>query len=419
MEKVSPRTQKRILIYSLIFSPDGVSTAYLYNDLAKGFKEAGHEVVVLTTTPHFNPLADVLKKQPLKKRFFGSFYVSDFNGIKVYHIPLKKYKRVVLRLASFVYWHKMSFLVGLFLRKFDFILSPSPPLTNGFIAILLAKLKGAKVIYNVQEVYPDLLVNQGYLKSSFAIGFLKWLERFIYKGSHLVTTIDQSFYNTLLPRVKEKEKLKIIPNFVDTDLYKPVLDNDPLENHSLFKKEAGHLNVMYAGNIGEAQEWDLLLEVASTLRAEKITFWLIGEGAKKQYVEEQIKEQELFNMRLFPYQDRALMPALNLFADLHFISLAKKVEFEGFPSKTYTIMASARPILAVASEKTPLYEFLKGKDCALLFSQRDAAKISSSLKGFIGNQEQLKTYGSNGVHFIKQHYTKEVVVEKYLNEFHD
>jgi hypothetical protein len=79
--------KNRILIYSLVFSPDGVSTAYLYNDIALGFKEKGYEVCVLTTTPHFNLINESLDRQPLKKRFLGLFYTSDFNGIKVCHIP--------------------------------------------------------------------------------------------------------------------------------------------------------------------------------------------------------------------------------------------------------------------------------------------------------------------------------------------
>ena len=147
--------KKRILIYSLVFSPDGVSTAYLYNDLALGFLKKGYKVTVLTTTPHFNLINESLDRQPLKKRFSGLFYTSDFNGIKVYHIPLKKHKSTLFRIFSFIYWHKMSLLVGLFLKRPNVILTPSPPLTSGLLAIVLAKLKGAKAIYNVQEIYPD------------------------------------------------------------------------------------------------------------------------------------------------------------------------------------------------------------------------------------------------------------------------
>ena len=80
---------KRILIHSLIFSPDGVSTAYLYNDIALAFQKKGYEVVVVTTTPHFNVVPAQLEKQPLRWGVFGLFKKSQYNGIEVYHVPQK------------------------------------------------------------------------------------------------------------------------------------------------------------------------------------------------------------------------------------------------------------------------------------------------------------------------------------------
>ena len=151
----------KILIHSIAFSPDGVSTAYLYNDIALKFKDSGFEVIVLTTTPHYNVIESEVLKQPLSKKMFGLYHVSFFNGIKVYHIPQKKYKSSVLRMLGFVYWHIMSLLIGLFQKNVSVILSPSPPLTIGLINLTLGKLKCAKVIYNVQEIYPDLLIEEG------------------------------------------------------------------------------------------------------------------------------------------------------------------------------------------------------------------------------------------------------------------
>ena len=80
---------KKILIHSLIFSPDGVSTAYLYNDIALKFQSSGYEVVVLTTTPHYNIVKSQLIKQPLKWKIWGICKISYFHGIKVIHVPQK------------------------------------------------------------------------------------------------------------------------------------------------------------------------------------------------------------------------------------------------------------------------------------------------------------------------------------------
>ena len=103
----------KVLIHSIAFSPDGVSTAYLYNDIAKAFRDSNFEVVVLTTTPHYNVVQENLVKQPLKKHAFGLYYTSDFSGIKVIHVPQKKFKSTALRLFGFIYWHVISLIMGL------------------------------------------------------------------------------------------------------------------------------------------------------------------------------------------------------------------------------------------------------------------------------------------------------------------
>lgn len=406
--------KKRILIYSLVFSPDGVSTAYLYNDLALGFQKKGYEVCVLTTTPHFNLIEDALSKQPLQKCFLGLFYVSDYNGIKVFHIPLKKYKSTLLRMFSFIYWHKMSFIVGLFLKRPDIILTPSPPLSSGLLAILLAKLKGAKTIYNVQEIYPDLLINLGHLKNTFLINLLKKLERFVYNSSAAVTIIDKQFYNIIRPRIKQKSSLHIIPNFVDTDLY---VTESSTKLPAEFLSKPGFTNMLYAGNIGLAQEWDLVLNVAKDIRGESITIWIIGEGVKKEYLKSQIEKHELSNIKLLPYQDRKYMPAINLFADFHFIAMDKSMENEGFPSKVYSIMASGRPMVVVSSKNTPIISLLNETNTSLLVTDHSLSGFKNAVLKLAGDKDLQISLGANGRKVIEESYTKEKVINQYTDLF--
>ena len=406
--------KKRILIYSLVFSPDGVSTAHLYSDLVLGFKENGYQVTVLTSTPHYNLTKESLIAQPLKKKFFGLLYTSIFNGVKVYHIPLKKYKNHLVRILSFIYWHIASFFVGLFLKKHDIILTPSPPLTNGVFAILLGKIKGSRSIYNVQEIYPDLLIDLGYLKNRFFIKILKKIERWVYNMSDFVTTIDNQFYNIIELRIKEKNKLIIIPNFVDTELYSIKSSVSlPVE----FKKNENYTDILYAGNIGLAQEWDLIIKLAKEIRDFKINIWIIGEGLRKVYLESEIEKYRLNNIKLLPYYDRKYMPAINLFADIHFIAMDKKVEKYGFPSKVYTIMASGKPMIVVSSKDTPIVSFLKDLDAALLVTDHSLPKFKKELLKLHNSIDLRNKLGSNGRQEIIKKYSKKVVINQYLKLF--
>jgi len=406
---------KKILIHSIVFSPDGVSTAYLYNDIALGFKNAGYEVVILTTTPHYNLIESALIKQPLKSKLFGIFYESDFNGIRVIHVPLKKYKSTIIRILSFIYWHFLSLIIGLSIKKVDLILSPSPPLSIGLISILIAKKNRAKFVYNVQEIYPDLLIKNGALKSNIIIKSLKWLEKYVYNHASAVITIDQKFYDQIVDRFNEKDKLKIVPNFVDTELYKPISKEVELPNP--FKKDSHKVRLLYAGNIGFYQDWEPILFAAKKLRDTNIEFWIIGEGIKKEYLIKEVEKHNLTNIKVLPYQDRELMPLINSFADIHFISISKEMEQEGFPSKVYTIMACSKPMIVVTGENTPLYNFLKPLNCSILISNNRNEEFVHSMTELANNESKKQELAQNGYDIIQEYYTKEKVVTQYLNLF--
>jgi colanic acid biosynthesis glycosyl transferase WcaI len=406
---------KKILIHSIVFSPDSVSTAYLYNDIALGFKEAGYEVVVLTTTPHYNIIESELKKQPLKSKLFGIYYESNFNGIRVIHIPLKKYKSTIIRIFSFIYWHFFSLCIGLTIKNINFILSPSPPLSIGIISILIAKKNRAKFIYNVQEIYPDLLIKNGNLKCNLIIKLLKRFEKFIYNNASVVITIDQKFYDQIVNRFKNKNKLKIIPNFVDTELYKPITTDAKLP--APFINNPNKTRLLYAGNIGIYQDWDPVFYAAKELRNTNIEFWIIGEGVNKEYLIKEIKRHNLINITVLPYQDRELMPFINSFADIHFISISKEMEHEGFPSKVYTIMACAKPMIVLTGENTPLYNFLENLNCSVLITSDRNRRFVKSIIELSDNKKKQQILGENGYQIIHKFYTKEKIIKEYLKIF--
>lgn len=407
------KIKKKVLIHSIVFSPDSVSTAYLYNDIAIGLLENGFNVVVLTTMPHYNSIDSELKKQPIKMNFFGLYGTSNFNGIKVYHVPIKKYKSVSLRLISFLYWHFFSFILGININNLSYVISPSPPLSIGFISHLIAKIKKAKSIYNVQEIYPDLLINQGNLKSKLIISLLKNFEKLVYNCSDAVVTIDNGFYSKIKSRFKAPEKLHVIPNFVDINLYKPMSSN--LKFPKIIDNRNNKIKLVYAGNIGYYQDWEPVLFAAEKLLYENIEFWIIGEGVRKENLVEAVKTKGLSNVKIFPYQNRADMPTINNLADIHFIVTNKKMDQEGFPSKVYAIMATAKPLIAVCSLESPLYNFLSDKHCSILISKERNQQFVKSIRKLARDKELRNQLGRNGYNHIIDNYSKEKVISKYVN----
>lgn len=405
---------KKILIHSIVFSPDGVSTAYLYNDIAKGFRNAGYDVIVLTTTPHYNIVQSDIDTQKLQKKWLGLYYISTYEDIKVYHVNLKKYKNTIVRLISFIYWHIMSFILAMNIKKIDIVLAPSPPLTIGLLSVFISKLKNAVCVYNVQEIYPDFLIKHGKLNSKFVIRILNWMEEYIYQNCKYVITIDSVFHEIISNRISENNKFKIIPNFVDTEIYKPIIVEDDFLIMYNFNPDA--LKLMYAGNIGHAQDWIPIIQAAKYFNnSNKVQFIIIGEGVNKKWLENEINNNKLDNIILLPYQDRILIPKFNSVADLHFICMNETLEEEGFPSKIYTIMSCAKPAIVTTGINTPLYNFLKDKNCTILISENRTKNFINSIKYYCENKHELITLGANARKMIIDNYSKEIVINQYLS----
>ena len=404
--------KKKILIHSLIFSPDGVSTAYLYNDIALAFQKRGYEVVVLSTIPHFNVVEEQLAEQPMKWGVWGLYKKSIFHGIPVYHVPQKKFKSTILRLVGFVYWHIVSFLIALFMKNIDIILSPSPPLTIGRLNNWLGRLKGCKVVYNVQEIYPDILNKP---ETSIVHKFLSRMEHKVYNRSAAVTTIDQVFHDTIVDRFEDKSKLHIIPNFVDTELYRSGVSTDALDK-SLFP-DTNSIKLLYAGNIGFAQDWEPLVRLAEKTRDMNVEYFLIGEGVKRDWVEEKKAELGLDKLHVLPYQPRQLMPAILAYSDAQYIFMTPEMEGMGFPSKVYTIMASGRPLVVCSGENTPIVNFLHPVGCAKLVTNHDLEQKTDEIVGWLAGvtREELREMGAKGEQVILGQYTKEIVANQYVD----
>lgn len=400
----------RILIHSLTFSPDGVSTAYLYKDIALRFHREGHEVIVLTSTPHYNLVPDEIQKQPIKWKVWPFLKKSELDGVPVIHIPQKKFKSTLLRLFSFVYFHIAAFITVMFIGHIDAILSPSPPLTLGWLNLLYKKIKRCKVVYNVQEIYPDILN----LKEGSVRRFLSWMEKSVYDKSDAVTTIDNVFYNTIKGRFKEPGKLSIIPNFVDTDIYNEKIGHEGLDK-SIFP-DSESIKLLYAGNIGFAQDWETFIGMAKETKDLPVDYYVIGRGVMKPYVEKEVERLELKKVHILPYQNREFMPKIIAYSDMQFIFMTPSMDMQGFPSKVYTIMACGKPMLVCSGEGTPIVDFLSPIGCAKIITDRNIPDRTKAASEYLRqvSKEALSAMGAKGITVIRKEYSSEIVTKRYV-----
>jgi glycosyltransferase involved in cell wall biosynthesis len=400
-----------ILIHSLVFAPDGVSTAYLYTDLAKELKKLGHSVDVLTTTPHYNQVAEELLRQPLVKIAPG-FYKSSCAGISVWHVSLgERTSDARARSLDYLRFHFLSLVWSCFRRaRYDVVLTPSPPLSIGVIGWLLSRRFGGSCIYNVQELYPDIAINHKLIKNAALIHAFRILERFVYRKSDSIVTIAERFSAVVSGRAGVTGRITTIPNFVDTDFYRPLpRDNAFSRAHGLLDKFV----ISYAGNIGIAQDWEPLIVAAQDLADRPIQFVIVGEGTKSDWLREQIRKLNLRNVMLLPYQARETIPMINAASDITTILMSPSGGMDGFPSKIYTTLACAKPSIISAAADSELCTIVRDSQCGWIVSAGDSKAYTNAVLASLSQRESLSEMGLRGREYVEQRFSLQAVAKRY------
>jgi len=296
--------------------------------------------------------------------------------------------------------------------RYDVILVPSPPLTTGVAAALLACATGKRVVYNVQEIYPDVAIELGVLKNRFLIKMSRFLERFVYRHCDAIVVISERFRLRLLQRDVPKEKLWVIPNFA-----MDAPSNGPTPRRNRFSTTHGLDNafvVLYAGNLGLTQDVETVVEAARALeRYPEIKFLIVGDGVRRSWLEAELVRAALRNVMLLPYQDSHVVPDLYGSSDVCLVPLKAHMADTTFPSKIYTIMACERPAIVMAEEISDVGRLVVEAGCGWRVDPGDADGLAAAIEGALRDRVESHRMAMAGRGYMLRNHTAAAAAERY------
>ncbi len=402
-----------ILVLTLVFPPDGVSTGVIVGELSADLKRVGHDVTVVTTAPHYNRDVQAEALQRLTRIWGPLLSRSEFHGVRVFHVAMpRKGRSVVLRLLAWTQFHLLSLIVAVALvRRVDVILAPSPPLTIGVCAWLLACLYRAPFVYNVQELYPDIAITLGAIRSRWVAGLLFALERFVYRRARVITAIGRKMRQRIIDRGVPPGKVRLIPNFVDVE------QMAPLPKVNAFSTQHGldrYFVVSYAGNMGPAQGLERVLEAAWVLRSEaQLRFLFVGGGSAQPALEASARARVLANVLFLPHQPYAVVPLIYAASDLCLVPLVGTACLEAVPSKVYRIMACGRPVLACAHPESDLAELVARTGCGIVMPPDQPEALVAAVRGAMASPSGLAAMGEAGRRAVTAEYSRATISAQY------
>lgn len=332
----------RVLVVSQYFWPE----VFRVNEIVSELRARGHEVTVLTGRPNY-PGGQVFDDYAADPAAFA-----DYHGAEVIRLPLRPRGQGSLRLLlnywSFVFWGCLLGPWKLRGRRFDAIFCfETSPITSALPAVLLRRLKRAPLLLWVLDLWPDTLSAVGMVKSERGLNAVGALVRFIYKRCDLILAQSRSFFPAIERWSQAPQKTRYFPQWGEA-AFDGDLESVPAAPE--LAPHAGHFKLMFAGNVGDAQDFPALLEAAETTRDRPELHWLIvGDGRQAAWVREQIQarglQRTVFMLGRHPLER---MPEFFNGADALIVSLkAEPIFAMTIPGKVSAYLSSGRPILAM------------------------------------------------------------------------
>jgi len=401
-----------ILVLTTYFKPDITANGILLTQLAKQWHKMGHEVTVVTSMPHYST-------NRIWDEYRGKLWTREnMDGLDVHrvylYVPQSK-TSLLGRLFNYASFNLLSTAVAITRKKPDVIFVPSPPLTNGISGWLISKRFQSPFIYNVQDIYPDIAIRLGVLKNPRLISLFQRMERFVYRKAKVVSVISEGFRRNLLAKGVPDEKIAVIPNFVDTEFIKPFpRRNDFSRSQNLDDRFV----VLFAGNVGLSQDLGTVLAAAEQLVSHPdILFLIVGNGTAKPALEQQVKQKELTNVRFLPFQPHEVVYEMYASADVALAPLKIGITQESVPSKVFSIMAAARPLVASVDEGSDTWDLVHEANCGICVEPENPQALTDAILQLYDDRSLAAEMGSQGRLYVEKHFTKEYVAEQYSQLF--
>ena len=395
----------RILIVSQYFWPE----EFRINDLALNLVKRGNKVTVLTGNPNY-PKGSFYKGYGFKSS------IDNYKGIKIHRVPIiprgqneftliLNYLSFVLAGSLFSFFHK---------DKYDKILAVNlSPITAVIPAIVSKKHNNTPLFIWVQDLWPESVLAASRFRNPIIQKLLLSLVKYIYKKSDKILVSNYGFIDSILAKGVSKDKISVMPNWAE-EIFE---DQTNIGKTKYRSKMPDGFIVMFAGNVGEAQDFESILNAALlTMDLKHIKWVIVGDGRKTEWLKIEIEKRNLsdtfFVLGRFPSSE---MPNFFCHADLMLVSLKNEHIFSlTVPTKVQSYMEFGKPIVTMLNGAGSL--IVKEANCGYRANARDYKKLSENIiKASLSSKEDLEQLGKNGRVYYQANFAKEKVINDFIN----
>ena len=395
----------KVFIVSQYFWPEN----FRINDLTCGLVERGHEVCVLTGTPNY-PAGRFFKGYGLFQKT-----IDDYHGAKIIRVPIVPRGngseiQLALNYFSFALISTL-FAVVLSIRRFDIVfVCQLSPVTVGIPAVILKKLTRVPIVYWILDLWPESLSAAGAATSKYVFSFVDRVVRFIYRGCDRILVGSKGFIPSVVSRGVEQRRIEYFPNWYEPEYRIVQRSCRPAISRLL----PSGFRVMFAGNIGVAQNFECILNAAEKLRNHVDIHWIVlGEGRKLQWVKEEVLRRDLTtNFHTLGRYEAAEMPDFFSQADAMLVTLRRDPMFAiTVPGKIQSYMACAKPVIAALDGEGVM--LIEEAEAGLTSPAEDSDALAANVLRMYGMpKEDREAMGRRGRQYCEMHFDRDILIDK-------
>jgi len=391
------------------------SAAHLYHELGRYLSARGHQVSVVTEFPWRRLGSAESAGQYQRARFQLRETMDGMDVVRVRGYPFREGSLIGRGINALLL--PLTFYLGArSIGAQDVALVYCPPLTVGLAAVFLQRLHRVPFVFNVQDIYPQTLIDLGLMKNSLLICFFEWMERFTYTQAACIVVHSEGNRQYLVNQKRvPPERVVVIPNWVDLDLIHPMDRlNTFREKHGL----GGTFLACYAGTMGYAQDLNPIIQAAKELQEyEDILLLLIGEGIRACEWREKVQQLRLRNVRFLPLQPKTVYPSIISASDVGLVPLAEELRTPVVPGKLLDFMAGGRPIIATVNLDGDTSRIVREANCGYAFAPDDGQAVAEAILALYHDQPMACQLGSNGRAYAESHFSLKICTAQYEDLF--
>jgi colanic acid biosynthesis glycosyl transferase WcaI len=400
-----------ILLISDAYPPEVRSASRLMFEFADAMARRGHQVTVLTAYPEYN-LAEGSRRDFKTVEYESAIKVIRIRTMKIHLVGLIQRGIGVLTLPHFFKKAGKQYVNN----NIDIVLVYSPPLPLAIAGRGLARHFDARLVVNVQDLFPQNAIDLGAMTNPMVIRFFEWLEAYAYRKADFIT-VHSAGNLKILNESKQVPACKtaVVPNWVNI----PDAENEKKDGAE-FKRTLGmegKFIILFGGVMGPAQGLDVVIPAALELQDTNACFLLIGDGTEKKNLQAMAAEHGLNNIVFKPFVELHVYESLVQCADVGLVTLHRDMKTPVVPGKLVSFLSKKIPVIASLNNESDGRQIILEGCCGLVSDAGDGAALARNLRSMIDNPAKVRAMGEAGYAYVKSTMNRDKIMDQYERLF--